>query len=558
MDSIKESMQRTRLLLGDEALRRMERQRVIIIGVGGVGSWCAESLVRSGVGHLTIVDSDRVSASNINRQLMATASTVGQPKVDVLRRRLLDIRPEADVRAVQRVYAAETADSFQLDNYDFIIDAIDTRESKILLLQRACQTQATLFSSMGAALKMDPSRIRVDDFWRVKCDPMARQLRKQIRRAGVALEKPFLCVYSDEMLDNHGEPSDWKDTDTNRRINGTIAHITAIFGLTLASLVVRQVAGEDVIQDKANRKTAPPAKPPRPMASIQQPTRLASINAGGRLLDLGRPVVMGIVNATPDSFHAASRATKAEQVAEMTRRMRDEGATIIDVGACSTRPGAPLCSEEEERERLAMALPAVFGAWPEAVVSVDTFRPAVARYAVEQLGAHILNDVGSGNADAPDPTVGGRALTPMMAEAVRLRVPYVMMSRQPSVDGVCRDLAERVRAMRAVGHTDIILDPGFGFGRSREEDLALLSHLDHLQVLGLPVLVGLSRKRMACQPLGIKAEEALNATTVLNTLALERGASILRVHDVRPAVEAVRLVTCCTFCDGASDRKELL
>lgn len=545
MESVQESMQRTRLLLGDEALRRLESQRVIIVGVGGVGSWCAESLVRSGIGHLTIVDSDRVSTSNINRQLMATTSTVGQAKVDVLRQRLLDIRPEADIRAVQRVFCAETADSFQLDNYDFIIDAIDTRESKILLLQRACQTGATLFSSMGAALKMDASRIRVDDFWRVKCDPMARQLRKQIRRAGVTLERPFLCVYSDEMLDNHGVPADWKDPDTNRRINGTIAHITAIFGFTLASLVVRQVAEASLIQDKSNRKPAKPAKAVKPFELGQPRERLASINVGGRLIDLSRPVVMGIVNATPDSFYAGSRASQAEQVAEMTRRMRAEGATLIDVGACSTRPGAELCSEEEERTRLDMALPAVFEAWPEAVVSVDTFRPSVARYAVEQLGAHILNDVGIGNADASALVGNGNALTPMMAEAVRLRVPYVMMSRQRTMGDVCRDLAERVRAMRALGHTDIILDPGFGFGRSREEDLALLSQLDRLQVLGLPVLVGVSRKRMAWQTLDIKAEEALNATTVLNTMALERGASILRVHDVLPAVQAVRLVTAC-------------
>ena len=236
-----DTMQRTRLLLGHHALQHLQQQRVIIIGVGGVGSWCAESLVRSGIAQLTIVDSDCVAASNINRQLMATTSTVGLPKVEVLRQRLLDINPQAEVTAVQRVFCADTADSFSLDSYDFIIDAIDTRESKILLLQMACRTRATLFSSMGAALKLDPSRIRVDDFWRVKCDPMARQLRKQIRRAGVVLERPFLCVYSDEMLDNHGQPSDWKDPETNRRINGTIAHITAIFGFTLASLVVRAV-----------------------------------------------------------------------------------------------------------------------------------------------------------------------------------------------------------------------------------------------------------------------------------------------------------------------------
>ncbi|MBR6319519.1 MAG: tRNA threonylcarbamoyladenosine dehydratase, partial [Prevotella sp.] len=157
---------RSQLLLGEEAMERIAQKRVIIFGVGGVGSWCAEALVRTGISRLTIVDADKVSTTNINRQLMATTETVGQPKVDVLRRRLLTINPEAEINALQKVFSEETAEEFALDSYDYIIDAIDSLKDKVTLILRACQTGAQLFSSMGAALKLDPSRIRVAEFWK--------------------------------------------------------------------------------------------------------------------------------------------------------------------------------------------------------------------------------------------------------------------------------------------------------------------------------------------------------------------------------------------------------
>ena len=270
-------------------------------------------------------------------------------------------------------------------------------------------------------------------------------------------------------------------------------------------------------------------------------THYRSINVGGRLLDLSRPVVMGVVNATPDSFYTGSRVA-ADGVEARVRQMRLAGAAIIDVGACSTRPGSTPCSAREEIERLSWAVPAVLRAWPEAVVSVDTFRPEVARMAVEQLGAHIINDVGDGPADGLDQTVGTEVLTPMMAEAVRLGVPYILMSRARDVQQALPWLSARIEAMRALGHRDIVIDPGFGFGRTPDDDLRLLSQLDRLQVLGLPVLVGMSRKRMAWQTLNISVEQSLAATTVLNTLALERGADILRVHDVAEAAQAIELV----------------
>ncbi len=233
---------RSELLLGPETMERIARKRVIVFGVGGVGSWCAEGLMRSGICHLTIVDSDVVSVTNINRQLMATAKTVGQPKVEVLKARLLEINPSAEVVALQRVFDETTADSFCLDNYDYIIDAIDSLKDKALLILKACQTDATLFASMGAALKMDPTRIRVTEFWKVEGDPLARALRKRFKHNGCFPEKKFLCVYSDELLTNHpmadtiaGDPSPFNKPQTN----GSLVHITAVFGFTLAGLVLQ-------------------------------------------------------------------------------------------------------------------------------------------------------------------------------------------------------------------------------------------------------------------------------------------------------------------------------
>ena len=212
---------------------RIAEKRVIIFGVGGVGSWCAESLIRSGIRKLTIVDSDRVSVTNINRQLMATTKTVGEVKVDVLKERLLSINPSAEITALQQVFTAETAERFQLDTYDYIIDAIDSLKDKALLILMACQTNAQFFSSMGAALKLDPTRIKTAEFWKIQGDPLARALRKRFKHEDQYPERKFQCVYSDELLENQ------KPIDPDDKGNGTIAHITAIFGFMLAGLVIQ-------------------------------------------------------------------------------------------------------------------------------------------------------------------------------------------------------------------------------------------------------------------------------------------------------------------------------
>ena len=226
--------QRTELLVGREKMERLGERRVILFGVGGVGSWCAESLVRSGIRHLTIVDFDTVNITNVNRQLVATTDTLGLAKVDVLRNRLLSINPEAEIIAIRDRFSEETAASFNLGSYDYIIDAIDSLKDKAQLILMACQTEACLFSSMGAAQKMDPSRIQVGEFWKVHGDPLARALRYRFKRHQEWPAKKFLCVFSDERMENKGEENE------ETHVNGTIAHITAIFGFTLASLVVNE------------------------------------------------------------------------------------------------------------------------------------------------------------------------------------------------------------------------------------------------------------------------------------------------------------------------------
>ena len=255
---------RSELLLGNEMMERIAQKRVIIFGVGGVGSWCAESLVRSGIRQLTIVDSDRVCITNINRQLMATTKTVGQVKVEALKERLLTINPSAEITALQQIFSEETADSFQLDTYDYIIDAIDSLKDKAALILLACRTKAKFFSSMGAALKLDPSRIKVTEFWKVQGDPLARALRKKFKGQKQFPKRKFQCVYSDELLTNcghnatcgteqcmcpkakmgPGDPSllnhEW--CSSKAQINGTMAHVTAIFGFMLAGLVLQDVA----------------------------------------------------------------------------------------------------------------------------------------------------------------------------------------------------------------------------------------------------------------------------------------------------------------------------
>jgi len=233
---------RSRLLLGDEAMKSLASKRVILFGVGGVGSWCAESLIRSGIINLTIVDSDRVSVTNINRQLMATTLTVGQVKVDALKERLLSINPSAQITTIEKVFNEESADTFDLDSYDYIIDAIDSLKDKALLILLATKTNAKFFSSMGAALKIDPTRIRVTEFWKVKGDPLARMLRKRFKQNDQYPKRKFQCVYSDELLQNKGPQPEKEETlsqITKGQTNGSLAHITAIFGCTLAGLVLQ-------------------------------------------------------------------------------------------------------------------------------------------------------------------------------------------------------------------------------------------------------------------------------------------------------------------------------
>lgn len=259
---------RARLLLGDEGMDRIASKRVIIFGIGGVGSWCAEALVRSGIRHLTIVDSDRVCITNINRQLMATLSTVGRVKVEALRERLLSINPKAEIEAVQEIFSAETASAFRLERFDYIIDCIDSLKDKAHLILLAtgglpgvATLQAKFFSSMGAALKLDPTRIQVAEFWKVRGCPLARALRQRFKKRKEFPKKKFLCVFSDELLANRGEETscgtskclcpktsgtagtldnhEW--CSSKAQINGSLMHITAIFGLTIAGLVIQDI-----------------------------------------------------------------------------------------------------------------------------------------------------------------------------------------------------------------------------------------------------------------------------------------------------------------------------
>ncbi len=233
---------RTELLLGADVLARLGDMRVALFGVGGVGSWCAEGLVRSGVRHLTLVDADCVSASNVNRQLMATPRTVGQVKVEALRERLLEIAPDADIVPVQKVFSAETADSFDLDSYDYILDAIDSLKDKGELILRATRTPAVFFSSMGAALKIDPTQVRVAEFWNVRGCPLGAALRKKFKQNHTWPGHKFRCVYDEEVLPNRGGGGEAEtDLFNKAQINGSLAHITAIFGMTLCGLVIDDV-----------------------------------------------------------------------------------------------------------------------------------------------------------------------------------------------------------------------------------------------------------------------------------------------------------------------------
>lgn len=263
---------RTELLLGADVMQALSEVRVILFGVGGVGSWCAEGLVRSGVKHLTIVDSDRVSITNVNRQLMATTKTVGQVKVEALKNHLLEINPNAEIEAIQAIYCEDTAERFDLDSYDYVVDAVDSLKDKALLILKATASKAKFYCSLGAALKTNPLKVQVAEFWDVRGCPLGAALRKKMKRAGTFPAHKFLCVYDDEVLENRGVDSvgevedafhascgqdetdiiaqdgpgdpallnhDW--STSKAQINGTTVHITAIFGMTLSGLIIDDI-----------------------------------------------------------------------------------------------------------------------------------------------------------------------------------------------------------------------------------------------------------------------------------------------------------------------------
>ena len=299
---------------------------------------------------------------------------------------------------------------------------------------------------------------------------------------------------------------------------------------------------------------------------LQSMTKIinSTINVHGKLLSLATPQVMGILNVTPDSFFAGSRKQTELEIAQRANQIVAEGGTIIDVGAFSTRPGADEVSMEEEMNRLRKALPIIRKEQPDVALSVDTFRPEVAQMAVEEYGADIINDVSEGG-------ITGIVDTPLMQNnddeypAIfrmmgRLKVPYILMSVQKDVHDMLMGFSKEVQQLRDLGVKDIILDPGFGFGKTMDENFKLLSEMDKLQVMNLPLLVGVSRKRMIWKTLDITADEALNGTTVINTLALVKGANILRVHDVKAAVEATRLVREASFAiePTVTDRREVI
>jgi len=255
--------QRSQLLLGEKVMKELSQRNVIIFGIGGVGSWCAESLVRTGMKNITLVDSDRVCITNVNRQLHATVNTVGSVKTEALKERLLAINPNAQITALQKIYSEETYDEFNLHEYDFIVDAIDSLQNKLHLIRTATRMNASFFCSMGAALRIDPTRIQVSEFWDVQGCPFARRIRKVIRKGDLPAKK-FMCVYSDEVLPNLGAMDEGCGTDSclcpkndnlegdpalakhewcssKAVINGSMAHMTANFGFTIAGLIIKEI-----------------------------------------------------------------------------------------------------------------------------------------------------------------------------------------------------------------------------------------------------------------------------------------------------------------------------
>lgn len=267
-----------------------------------------------------------------------------------------------------------------------------------------------------------------------------------------------------------------------------------------------------------------------------------TINVQGRLLDLSQPLVMGILNATPDSFYSGSRKQTEAEIADRANQIVAEGGRIIDVGAFSTRPGgADEVSLEEETERLKHALQIVRREQPDAIVSVDTYRPLVARRCVEEFGADIINDVSEGGITG----IVGKEIHEegdMFQTVAQLGVPYILMSVQPTLEKMMQNFAAEVQRLRDLGAKDIILDPGYGFGKTLEQNYEIMNRAERLLELDLPVLVGVSRKSMIYKLIGGDPTTALNGTTVLHTVSLQKGASILRVHDVKEAFEAIRIV----------------
>lgn len=275
------------------------------------------------------------------------------------------------------------------------------------------------------------------------------------------------------------------------------------------------------------------------------PFKTYSLNLHGRLVTIDRPWVMGIINVTPDSFYSGSRVADEDMLAERVRLMLADGADVLDVGACSTRPGSDQVDEQEEMRRLQWSLQVIRSVAPDVIVSVDTYRSHVARRCVEEWGVDIINDISGGTIDED-----------MFETVARLRVPYVIMHMRGTPDTmagltdygdvaaeVLEWLARRIDTLRQMGVADVIADPGFGFAKTLEQNYELLARLEAFHALDAPLLVGVSRKRMIYTPLECDADGALNGTTVVNTLALQQGAHILRVHDVKAAVEAVKLTT---------------
>jgi dihydropteroate synthase len=272
-----------------------------------------------------------------------------------------------------------------------------------------------------------------------------------------------------------------------------------------------------------------------------------TLNAGGKLIDLSTPKVMGIINLTPDSFYADSRKQGIDAALQQAGKMLDEGATFLDLGAYSSRPGAEDISIQQETDRLLPAVEAIVAAYPDAVLSIDTFRSQVAEAAIK-AGAHIINDISGGQLD-PD----------MFATVARLQVPYILMHMKGTpqtmnqlaeyeniFDEVFDYFASKYYQLKQLGVKDVIIDPGFGFAKKAEHSYELMRRLQEFNLLQLPILVGISRKRMIYNELGVTAEDALNGTTALNAIALTKGANILRVHDVKEAIEAMRIWEMCS------------